>query len=154
MTMSPHFPMEKMDAYRDKELPPAEQEILGQHLTQCPACQEIWAETEAQSAIFNAFREAQAPPHFTEKVMTKIQAEPTLFARVWNALWPKPAFARWTLASGLALATALTLWLPPRATPPQQLSSHPQTSLSIYLADTTTAEEELQLGTTIEAYFL
>jgi anti-sigma factor RsiW len=148
--MSHDLPIEKLFAYRDQELTPAEQETVQLHLAQCPTCQESLNEIEAQGALFQTFREAQAPLGFTNRVMDRLQSEPTPFRRWWNSLWVKPAFGRWALASGLVLATALTLWMPrnPKIQPVDT------TNISIYFSDANTLEDDVQLGTKIEEYFL
>jgi anti-sigma factor RsiW len=148
--MSHDLPIEMLFSYRDQELTPAERETVQCHLAQCLTCQKALNEIETQSAFFQPFREAQAPLGFTSKVMTRLQNEPKSLRHWWNALWVKPAFGRWAMASGLVLATALTLWMPRNP----KIQSMETTNVSIYFSESNTVEDDVQLGTKIEEYFL
>lgn len=99
--------------------------------------------------LFTPFREAKAPPGFTQKVMTRLKTEP-MATRSWVRLFGfGGASGRWAWAGGLALAASVMLMISHRQTPPSS-----QADISIYLADSSQLEEEADLGTQIESYFL
>lgn len=99
--------------------------------------------------IFAPFRKAKAPPGFTQSVMTRLEAE-TMDSRSWVRFFGfGGTTGRWAWAGGLALAASVMLMISHRQTP----TSSPA-DISIYLADSNQLEEEVDLGTRIESYFL
>ena len=100
--------------------------------------------------IFTPFREAKAPMGFTDQVMARLTTETTP-ARSWlNILGFGGTPRRWAWAGGLALAASLALMIPHRQSP----QPFTKADMSIYLADSNQIEEEADLGTQIESYFL
>jgi len=107
-------------------------------------------ENEPIQKIFRPFREAKAPSGFTDRVMARLGEEETP-ARSWvRILGLSGAPGRWAWAGGLAVAASVALMIPHPQTP-QPLG---KVDVSIYLADSNQIEEEADLGTQIESYFL
>ena len=99
--------------------------------------------------IFHPFREAKAPEGFTDKVMTRLQTE-TAPNHTRKSFLKFMGPTRWVCGGGLALAASLAIMVP-RWQNPDVVA---KTDLSIYLADSNQVEEEADLGTQIESYFL
>lgn len=94
--------------------------------------------------LFHPFREAKAPEGFADKVMANI------FSKETPARRSSKPFGRWAWAGGLALAASVALMVSHKPAPPPIAN----VDLSFYLSDTTTLEEDANLGTEIESYFL
>jgi len=100
--------------------------------------------------IFHPFREAKAPKGFTDQVMAQVNSAGTAKPSLIRMFGFGGAPGRWAWAGGLALAASVALMISPRQAPP----TITKTDLSIYLADSNQEEEETDLGTQIESYFL
>ncbi|MBK8576719.1 MAG: hypothetical protein IPN90_13945 [Elusimicrobia bacterium] len=94
--------------------------------------------------LFQPFREIKAPEGFADKVMANILSEAPPVQR------SSRSWGRWVWTGGLALAASLFLMVSFLKAPPPVSKM----DLSLYLADTNTVEEEIDLGTEIESYFL
>lgn len=100
--------------------------------------------------LFQPFREAKAPAGFDARVMARVREEGTP-GRSWTVrLGLNGALGRWVWAGGFALAASMAVMIP-RDRGPRPFT---KADLSIYLADSTHVEEEADLGTGIERYFL
>lgn len=100
--------------------------------------------------IFTPFREAKAPSGFTQRVMTRLKTE-TMASHPWVHFFGFGGTSgRWAWAGGLALAASVMLMIPQK----QTTAPSSPADLSIYLADSNQIEEEADLGTQIESYFL
>lgn len=100
--------------------------------------------------LFQPFREAKAPGGFADRVMTRVNDE-TAHGHSWlRAIGLGGATGRWAWAGGLALAASVAILIPRR----QTFQPFTNTDLPIYLADSAHIEEEANLGTQIEDYFL
>lgn len=100
--------------------------------------------------LFQPFREAKAPRGFEARVMAQVRAERAPIRSWANRLGLDHAFGRWVWAGGFALAASIAVMIP-RDQGPRPFT---KTDLSIYLADSTHLEEEADLGTGIESYYL
>jgi hypothetical protein len=100
--------------------------------------------------LFQPFREAKAPEGFADRVMARVHDETTP-ARSWlRSFGFGRAAGRWAWAGGLAMAASVAIMVHHRKTPQPFTNA----DLPIYLADSSHLEEEANLGTQIEAYFL
>jgi anti-sigma factor RsiW len=87
---------EKLDAYLDGELPPAEAKALGDHLRGCPACAaESLARVQQKRALQSAGQRFTADPAFRARIQNSIAARP-------SARWSR--FLLPTLATAMAVA--------------------------------------------------
>lgn len=100
--------------------------------------------------LFQPFREAKAPEGFADRVLRRAKTD-TAPGRSWLRFFGLGGTTgRWAWAGGLALAASVAILIPHR----QALQPFTEADLPIYLADSTHLEEEANLGTQIEAYFL
>jgi anti-sigma factor RsiW len=94
---------EKLDAYLDGELPPADARALGEHLRSCAACAAESLSRVQQKRLVQAAGQRFTPdPAFRARIQQSIAPRKT---RVWNRLW-FPA-----LAGAMALVIAGALFL-------------------------------------------
>lgn len=100
--------------------------------------------------LFQPFREAKAPDGFADRVLARLNAD-TAPGRSWLRFFGLDGVARrWAWAGGLALAASVAILVPRRRIP----QPFTEADLPIYLADSSHLEEEANLGTQIEVYFL
>jgi len=142
------------DAY-DKELPPLVVSQIKEHLKACDACRTQWEEWSKLSSSLLKKPAISTPPHFTEDIMARICEEmapaPLPWKFHWNFRIPSLALA------GAALLAALIVI--PRvhqpATPAAVAQSEPEFSSELMeISFIPHAEDESNLGTQIEEYFL
>jgi hypothetical protein len=99
--------------------------------------------------LFRPFREAKAPQGFADRVMARVKAELAPGHSWLHFFGLHGAAGRWAWAGGLAVAASVAMMIPSHLSPPV-----PSPDLSIYLADSSPLEDEPNLGTQIEDYFL
>jgi anti-sigma factor RsiW len=84
--------VEKLSAFRDGALPPAERDLVAGHLEECPSCAAVLRDWEALAGLL--FRPSSAPTSFqTEafvaRVMSRLPSDERLpFARMGRWLVP------------------------------------------------------------------
>jgi hypothetical protein len=136
---------QRLDAYVDGELDPADARVLEDHLAGCPACREVLAKRRGlDHALREGLLEEPIEPRFEERslerVLKRIDQEPS---PAWepsrSAARPSPRFRwRWNLRwiAGAAVATAAVLLalrlgsfpLAPQKPPKVQVQTEPTLS--------------------------
>ncbi len=96
-----HPAIERLSAYLEHELSEEDTAEVDSHLADCPACQAHLESLRHALDVLRALPELEAPPGFTERVMTRVDA---LERRRFRAF-----FLRWHLAPILAPVAAATL---------------------------------------------
>ncbi|MFH0827067.1 MAG: anti-sigma factor [Candidatus Omnitrophota bacterium] len=96
--------------YLDGELSRKEQQLIKDHLAQCPQCRGLEKELQSQRLLFQGTRQQEPPERIWQNIREKIMAERLnqeeglgsgVFERLWNYLFaPKPVFV---LARALAV---------------------------------------------------
>ncbi|HVR71343.1 MAG TPA: anti-sigma factor, partial [Vicinamibacteria bacterium] len=106
--MSAHV-SERMSAYVDRELPPADRAGVDAHLRECPDCARAVEEMRALDALARG-QEVQAPEGYFDALPGRLRGRlaPRAHARV----------PPWTLALAAGLAVALLAPLALRRAPP------------------------------------
>jgi anti-sigma factor RsiW len=115
-----HLDPDKLNAFIDGELPPAEQQRIEQHLTTCHACTlRVLAATKLKAATARAGQRFTPPPealarltaHLHSQSQSQPQPEPKKTARIFSI---RPATIRpaaWAaLAAAIVLAVSLLTW--------------------------------------------
>lgn len=107
--MTCHDVAERIDAYIDNELAPAEAAALAQHVATCAACRQLLQEREGLRRLLRTLPYYRAPDRLESAVVS--QNRP---ARVSPRVWAWAAAAVLVIAVGSA--TGLSMWQTRRAT--------------------------------------
>jgi anti-sigma factor RsiW len=113
-----HLDPDKLNAFIDGELPPAERQRIEQHLTTCHACTlRVLATTQLKAATARAGQRFTPPPEALARLTAQLhsqsqsQPEPKKTARVYSI---RPTIIRpaaWAaLAAAIVLAVSLLTW--------------------------------------------
>lgn len=91
---------------------PACVEACGEHLQQCPACRELWAEHAALERAIQVWRVEQDVPDLTDRVLAGLQPAPSLSqAESRQGAAERPS--RWPAVAAVSVAAAVlvaVLW--------------------------------------------
>lgn len=97
-----HPDIERLSAYLEGELSPAEAQELQAHLDACPACREDLAQFQAMLADLKSLPTLSAPPDFVGKVMERVEREPVPVLSLGVVWWKK--LMGWKFLAPVAVA--------------------------------------------------
>lgn len=97
-----HPDIERLSAFLEGELSPAEAQGLQAHLDACPACREDLAQFQAMLADLKSLPTLTAPPNFVGKVMARVEREPVPVLSLGAVWWKK--LMGWKFLAPVAVA--------------------------------------------------
>lgn len=97
-----HPDIERLSAFLEGELSPAEAQGLQAHLDACPACREDLAQFQAMLADLKSLPTLTAPPNFVGKVMARVEREPVPVLSLGAVWWKK--LMGWKILAPVAVA--------------------------------------------------
>ena len=110
-----HFNLDKLNAFIDGELPPAERQGIEQHLTGCHACaMHVLSATQLKAATARAGRRFAPPPEALARFTAHLHSQPQTEtrtkkpARIYSMTSLRPL--AWALAAAILLTVSLFGW--------------------------------------------
>ncbi|KPK99187.1 MAG: hypothetical protein AMJ95_00055 [Omnitrophica WOR_2 bacterium SM23_72] len=149
--------------YLDKELSPEHEQLIKDHLTQCPQCRGLERELQSKRLLFQGARQQEPPERIWLNIREKIMAERLsqeerfgfgVFERLRNYLFaPKPVFvlAR-VLAVVIFVALFASIFLKDKSF--FSTANYQNSNGVVYSLASINDDMVYDFGTSIEEYFL
>jgi len=143
---------ERLSAYLDGELDPADRAAIEAHLTGCAECRGVLAELAAVDVAARALP-AEAPPGYFESLPARVRGRIEAAGARWPAArWRLPAWT-WAAAAALILAviTPITLWHPRARVASSPAAGPPREAVETYAAPPPTPQRPAAVPAAPEA---
>jgi len=96
---------ERLSAYLEGSLPPAEKALIEQHLKPCQRCQEALADLRKTIEVVQGLPEVEPPAWLTQRVMARVRSEAAPRKTIWEKLfYPIPVKLPLEAAGVIAIA--------------------------------------------------
>ena len=96
---------ERLSAYLEGSLPPAEKALIEQHLKPCQRCQEALADLRKTIEVVQGLPEVEPPAWLTQRVMARVRSEAAPRKTIWERLfYPIPVKLPLEAAGVIAIA--------------------------------------------------